>query len=49
MNDIGVDRLQAFSAGATLKGQLSPITLKVLQETFRIDALEQEASRQRRS
>jgi hypothetical protein len=29
---------EAFSAGVTPKGQVSPITLKVLQDKFRIDA-----------
>jgi arsenate reductase (thioredoxin) len=38
MKDIGVGRFEAFSAGVTPKGQVSPITLKVLQEEFRIDA-----------
>ena len=38
MKDIGSDRYVAFSAGVTPKGQVSPITLKVLEERFRIDA-----------
>ena len=38
MKDIGVGRFEAFSAGVTPKGQVSPITLKVLQDKFRIDA-----------
>jgi arsenate reductase len=38
MKDIGLDRFEAFSAGVTPKGQVSPITLKVLQDKFRIDA-----------
>src|SRR5271166_776400 len=38
IKDIGVGRFEAFSAGVTPKGQVSPITLKVLQDKFRIDA-----------
>ena len=38
MKDIGSDRFEAFSAGVSPKGQVSPITLKVLQDKFRIDA-----------
>lgn len=38
MKDLGVGRFEAFSAGVTPKGQVSPITLKVLQDKFRIDA-----------
>ena len=38
MNEIGSARYEAFSAGVTPKGQVSPITLRVLQERFRIDA-----------
>jgi arsenate reductase len=38
MNDISSGRFEAFSAGVTPKGQVSPITLKVLQDKFRIDA-----------
>ena len=38
MKDIGSDRFEAFSAGVTPKGQVSPITLRVLQDKFRIDA-----------
>jgi arsenate reductase (thioredoxin) len=38
MKDIGSDRFETFSAGVTPKGQVSPITLKVLQDKFRIDA-----------
>ena len=38
MKDIGLGRFEAFSAGVTPKGQVSPITLKVLQDKFRIDA-----------
>ena len=38
MKDIGSDRFEAFSAGVTPRGQVSPITLKVLQDKFRIDA-----------
>jgi arsenate reductase (thioredoxin) len=36
--DIGSDRFEAFSAGVTPKGQVSPITLRILQDKFRIDA-----------
>src|SRR3984893_5606048 len=38
MKDIGSGRFEAFSAGVTPKGKVSPITLKVLQDKFRIDA-----------
>ena len=38
MKEFGARRFEAFSAGVTPKGQVSPITLKVLQEKFRIDA-----------
>jgi arsenate reductase (thioredoxin) len=37
MKDIGSGRFEAFSAGVTPKGQVSPITLKVLRDKFRID------------
>jgi arsenate reductase len=36
--DIGAGRFEAFRAGVTPKGQVSPITLKVLQNKFRIEA-----------
>jgi arsenate reductase len=38
MKDIGSDRFEALSAGVMPTGQVSPITLKVLQDNFRIDA-----------
>ena len=38
MKDIGSGRFEAFSAGVTPKGQVSPVTLKILQDKFRIDA-----------
>ena len=38
MKEIGSARYEAFSAGVTPKGQVSPITLKVLQDRFQIDA-----------
>jgi arsenate reductase (thioredoxin) len=38
MKDIGSGRFEALSAGVTPKGQVSPITLRVLQDKFRIDA-----------
>ena len=38
MKDFGAGRFEAFSAGVTPKDQVSPITLKVLQDKFRIDA-----------
>jgi arsenate reductase len=38
MKDIGSIRFEAFSAGINPKGQVSPITLKVLRDKFRIDA-----------
>ena len=40
MKDLGSDRFEAFSAGVTPKGQVSPITLQVLDRRFRIDASE---------
>ena len=38
MKDVGSGRFEAFSAGVMPKGKVSPITLKVLQDKFRIDA-----------
>ena len=38
MKDIGSGRFEAFSAGVTPKGQVSPITLRLLQDKFQIDA-----------
>jgi len=38
MKDIGLGRFEAFSAGVTPEGHVSPTTLKVLQEKFHIDA-----------
>jgi len=38
MKDLGSAHFEAFSAGVTPKGQVSPITLKVLQDKFQIDA-----------
>jgi arsenate reductase (thioredoxin) len=38
MKDIGSDRFEALSAGVTPRGQVSPITLRILQDKFRIDA-----------
>jgi len=38
MKDLGSVHFEAFSAGVTPKGQVSPITLKVLQDKFQIDA-----------
>jgi arsenate reductase len=38
MKDLGSRHFEAFSAGVTPTGQVSPITLKVLQDKFRIDA-----------
>ena len=37
MKDMGSKRFEAFSAGVTPKGQVSPVTLKILQTKFRID------------
>jgi protein-tyrosine-phosphatase len=37
MKDMGSSRFEAFSAGVTPKGQVSPITLRLLQTKFRID------------
>ncbi len=38
MRDLGSDRFDAFSAGVKPRGEVSPITLKVLKDKFRIDA-----------
>ena len=38
MKEIGSDRFEGFSAGVRPRGQVSPITLRVLQAKFRIDA-----------
>jgi arsenate reductase (thioredoxin) len=38
MKELGSDRFEPFSAGVTPKGQVSPITLRVLRDRFRIDA-----------
>jgi len=38
MKDMGSSRFEAFSAGVTPKVQVSPITLRLLQTKFRIDA-----------
>ena len=38
MKEMGADRFEAFSAGVTPKGEVSPITLKILQDKFHIDA-----------
>ena len=38
MKEIASDRFEAFSAGVTPRAQVSPITLRVLQAKFRIDA-----------
>jgi arsenate reductase (thioredoxin) len=40
MKEIASGRFESFSAGVTPKGQVSPITLKVLREKFQIDASE---------
>jgi protein-tyrosine-phosphatase len=37
MKDMGSNRFEAFSAGVTPKGEVSPITLRLLQTKFRID------------
>ena len=37
MKEMGSSRFEAFSAGVTPKGQVSPITLRLLQTKFRID------------
>ena|SRR6516225_8381003 len=37
MKEMGSSRFEAFSAGVTPKGQVSPITLRLLQDKFRID------------
>jgi arsenate reductase len=38
MRDLGSDRFDSFSAGVKPRGEVSPITLKILIEKFRIDA-----------
>src|SRR5271157_4317368 len=38
MKDIGSGRFEALSAGVMPKGQVSPVTVKVLKDKFRIDA-----------
>jgi arsenate reductase len=38
MRDLGSDRFDSFSAGVKPRGEVSPITLKVLKEKFQIDA-----------
>jgi arsenate reductase (thioredoxin) len=38
MKELGSARFEPFSAGATPKGQVSPITLRILHDRFRIDA-----------
>jgi arsenate reductase (thioredoxin) len=38
MRDLGSNRFDAFSAGVKPRGEVSPVTLKVLKEKFRIDA-----------
>jgi len=38
MKQLGFRRFEAFSAGVTPLGKVSPITLKVLSEKFQIDA-----------
>ena len=38
MKEIGSGRSEAFCAGVTPKGQVSPITLKVLRDNFGIAA-----------
>ena len=39
MKDIGSSRFDALSAGVTPKGEVSPITLRLLKEKFRIDPI----------
>ncbi len=38
MKELGSARFESFSAGVSPAGQVSPITLKVLRDKFRIDA-----------
>ena len=38
MKEMSSARFEAFSAGVTPKGEVSPVTLKVLQDRFQIDA-----------
>ena len=37
MKDMGSNRFEAFSAGVTPKGQVSPVTLRLLENKFRVD------------
>jgi arsenate reductase (thioredoxin) len=38
LRDLGSNRFDTFSAGVKHRGEVSPVTLKVLKEKFRIDA-----------
>jgi arsenate reductase len=38
MKDIGSGRFESLSAGVTPKGQVSPVTVKLLRDKFRINA-----------
>ena len=38
MKEMGSARFDSFSAGVSPRGEVSPVTLKVLQDRFRIDA-----------
>jgi len=38
MKEMGSARFDSFSAGVSPRGEVSPVTLKVLQDGFRIDA-----------
>jgi arsenate reductase (thioredoxin) len=37
MNKMGADRFQAYSAGSEPTGQVNPLTLRVLKESYQID------------
>jgi len=38
MKNLGARRFDSYSAGVTPRGKVSPVTLKILEEKFRIDA-----------
>ena len=38
MKDLGAARFDAYSAGVNRRGEVSPVTLKILKERYRIDA-----------
>jgi arsenate reductase len=40
MKEFGAAKFDAFSAGVTPRGEVSPVTLKILKERYRLDASE---------